>query len=67
MFFVARFWDVRTMKEFKTLETGHSVSSMEISRDGSILVVTYGNEVSFWNTNRYILYVICSGHFYCFV
>ncbi|XP_046845210.1 serine-threonine kinase receptor-associated protein-like [Xenia sp. Carnegie-2017] len=48
---IMRFWDVRTMKEFKTLETGHSVSSMEISRDGSILVVTYGNEVSFWNTS----------------
>jgi translation elongation factor P/translation initiation factor 5A len=41
------------MTEFKTIETGHPVSSMEINRDGTILIVTYGNEVSFWDTSRY--------------
>ena len=47
------FWDVRTMTEFKTIQTGHAVSSMEIHRDGTILTVTYGKEVSFWDTSRY--------------
>ncbi len=41
------------MTEFKTIETGHAVSSMEINRDGTILIVTYGKEVSFWDTSRY--------------
>ena len=49
-----RFWDVRTMAEFKTIETENPVSSMEINRDGTILIVTYGKEVSFWDTSRYL-------------
>ena len=42
------------MTEFKSIETGQPVSSMEINRDGTILIVTYGNEVSFWDTTRYV-------------
>lgn len=44
------------MEEFKTVDTGHPVSSMEINREGTILIVTYGKEVSFWDTSRYFTF-----------
>ena len=46
------------MTEFKTIETGHPVSSMVINRDGTILVVTCDKEVSFWDTSRYLVYFV---------
>ena len=46
------------MTEFKTIEAGQSVSSMEINRDGTVLIVTYGKEVSFWDTTRYVAHNI---------
>ena len=52
LIFCFRFWDVVSMSEFKSVDIGHSITSMELSKDGTILVVTYGKVVSFWDTSR---------------
>lgn len=47
-----RLWDTRTTSEVKKVDLPHSASSMVLSKDGSILVVTYAKTISFWDAER---------------
>lgn len=47
-----RLWDTRTMSEVKKVDLPNSVSSMVLSKDGSVLVVSYAKTISFWDTER---------------
>ena len=43
---------MRSLNVEKKVELSSGVTSMEMTRDGSILVVTYGNTISFWDVHR---------------
>lgn len=40
------------MTEVKKVDIPQSVTSMVLSKDGSVLVVTYDRTISFWNPER---------------
>lgn len=40
------------MTEIKKVDIPQSVTSMVLSKDGSVLVVTYDRTISFWNPER---------------
>jgi len=44
-----RFWDLTSLEEIKKLELETQPSSLELSRNGEILVITHGHSVSFWD------------------
>jgi len=48
-----RIWDANNGEEVRKLEFPESPSSLELSKDGKILVITHGNCTSFWNADRY--------------
>lgn len=48
-----RVWDAVSGSEIKKLEFPGIPSSLELSKDGRILVITHGNCTSFWNADRY--------------
>lgn len=50
VFFVHSVWDVNNECEIKLLEFSNIPNSLELSRDGAVLVVTSGCVTSFWNT-----------------
>ena len=50
--FLCRLWDTRTISEVKKVDIPHSASSMVLSKDGSVLVVTYAKTISFWDAER---------------
>ncbi|CAH3043152.1 unnamed protein product [Porites lobata] len=47
-----RLWDTRSMKEVKTIDLPQSVTSMVLSKDGNVLIATYGKTISFWDPER---------------
>ena len=49
---VYRLWDTRSMKEVKTIDLPQSVTSMVLSKDGNVLIATYGKTISFWDPER---------------
>ena len=44
-----RIWDIAGGCEAKKIDFPKNPTSLELSSDGSVLVVTYGNFTSFWN------------------
>ena len=50
-----RLWDTRNMTEVKKVDIPQSVTSMVLSKDGSVLVVTYDRTISFWNPERWVI------------
>eukprot|EP00124_Ichthyophonus_hoferi_P000491 Ihof_evm21s18 gene=Ihof_evmTU21s18 len=50
---VIRVWDVRSHEQVQEVEIGGSISSMELSPDGSLLTVTSGKTVSLWQTEGF--------------
>lgn len=42
------------VQEVKKVELSASPSSLEVSKDGTLLTVTYGNIVSFWDAEKYV-------------
>ena len=50
---VYRLWDTRSMKEVKTIDLPQSVTSMVLSKDGNVLIATYGKTISFWDPERW--------------
>ena len=48
--FFCSVWDVNNECEIKNLEFSNIPNSLELSRDGTVLVVTSGCVTSFWNT-----------------
>ncbi|KAK3098632.1 hypothetical protein FSP39_021396 [Pinctada imbricata] len=48
-----RIWDVSSGKEIQKLDFADSPSSLELSKDGKILVITHGSCTSFWDPERY--------------
>ncbi|KAK3727345.1 hypothetical protein QZH41_020380, partial [Actinostola sp. cb2023] len=48
---VIRVWDVRTLENTMNIEVVNPITSMELSLDGNVLVVTHGRTVSFWNAH----------------
>ncbi|XP_031552246.1 serine-threonine kinase receptor-associated protein-like [Actinia tenebrosa] len=48
---VLRVWDIRALENTKNVELQHAITSMELSADGNILLLTYGKTVSFWNAH----------------
>lgn len=40
------------MTEVKKVDIPQSVTSMVLSKDGTVLVVTYDRTISFWNPER---------------
>lgn len=48
-----RVWDVNNECEIKLLEFSNIPNSLELSRDGAVLVVTSGCVTSFWNTETF--------------
>ena len=40
------------MTEVKKVDVPQSVTSMVLSKDGSVLVVTYAKTISFWDPER---------------
>ena len=49
-----RVWDVRTLENTMNIEVVNPITSMELSLDGNVLVVTHGRTVSFWNAHRLV-------------
>ncbi|KAI1301605.1 Serine-threonine kinase receptor-associated protein [Halotydeus destructor] len=47
-----RFWDKASGSEIKKLEFAHVPSSIELSRNGSILAICSGTKASFWDVER---------------
>ena len=47
-------WDIRTTSPVKKVELESTVTSMELSTDLEVLVVTYGKTVAFYNPKRYV-------------
>lgn len=48
-----RLWDTRNMSEVKKVDIPQSVSSMVLSKDGGVLVVTYAKTISFWDAESW--------------
>ncbi|CAI9717639.1 serine-threonine kinase receptor-associated protein [Octopus vulgaris] len=48
-----RVWDVNNESEIKQLEFANPPNGLELSRDGSVLVVTSGCVTSFWDTGSF--------------
>ncbi|GFS58737.1 serine-threonine kinase receptor-associated protein [Nephila pilipes] len=48
-----RFWDLSSLQEVKKLEFETSPSSLELSSNGEILVITHGHSVSFYNIKNF--------------
>ncbi|KAJ8300975.1 hypothetical protein KUTeg_022494 [Tegillarca granosa] len=48
-----RVWDINSGTEIRKLEFPSIPSSLEIAKDGSTLVITYGNYTSFWDAISY--------------
>jgi serine-threonine kinase receptor-associated protein len=44
-----RVWDMRQLEQVCSLATGESVSDIQLSVDGTLLIAAHGKEVSFWN------------------
>ena len=40
------------MSDVKKVDIPQSVTSMVLSKDGSVLVATYAKTISFWDTER---------------
>ncbi|XP_034242886.1 serine-threonine kinase receptor-associated protein [Thrips palmi] len=47
-----RVWDRTSGQEVQKVELSASPSSLEVSKDGTILTVTHGNIVSFWDAEK---------------
>ena len=50
-------WDVTSQSEVKKVELGIAPADIEISQDGSILTIPHGHNVTFYNTDTYVLIV----------
>lgn len=48
-----RFWDAGNKSEIKKLELSAPVNDVELSRDGTTLIVSYGNHVAFYDADTY--------------
>lgn len=48
-----RIWDVASGEEIHKLEFPSIPNSIEVSKDGTILVISYGHFTSFWNAERF--------------
>ncbi|GBM28273.1 Serine-threonine kinase receptor-associated protein [Araneus ventricosus] len=48
-----RFWDLTSLQDVKKLEFDTSPSSLELSSNGEILVITHGHSVSFYNVKKF--------------
>ncbi|XP_013787725.1 serine-threonine kinase receptor-associated protein-like [Limulus polyphemus] len=48
-----RIWDTGTQQEVKKLEFKATPSSLQVSQDGTLLVITHGSNISFWDANSY--------------
>ena len=48
-------WDVTSQSEVKKVELGIAPADIEISQDGSILTIPHGHNVTFYNTDTYVL------------
>ncbi|CAH1799858.1 unnamed protein product [Owenia fusiformis] len=48
-----RVWEVSSQKEIKKLEFIANPSSLELSQDGKTLTISYGNFVTFYNTENW--------------
>jgi len=51
-----RFWDAGNNAEIKKIELSAPVNDVELSRDGTTLIVSYGNHVAFYDANSLVLY-----------
>ncbi|XP_013411011.1 serine-threonine kinase receptor-associated protein-like [Lingula anatina] len=47
-----RVWEVANQTETKKLEFPNSPTSLELSKDGTILLITYGKTTSFWDAQK---------------
>lgn len=55
MFFVwFRFWDIASKSEVKKRELHAPVNDIELSRDGTTLIVAYGNRVAFYKADTLV-------------
>ena len=62
-------WDAHNGTLLKTLTFPSTPCSLEITRDGSRLVIAHCQKVSFFSTDRYILYnmfILYEVHIKCF-
>ncbi|CAG0880441.1 unnamed protein product [Darwinula stevensoni] len=48
-----RLWDLSSGREVRQLEFPNPPSSMEVSQDGQILTLTYGNHAAFWDLTKF--------------
>ncbi|XP_041350587.1 serine-threonine kinase receptor-associated protein-like [Gigantopelta aegis] len=48
-----RIWDTASNSEVKKIEIPSQPTSLELARDGTVFVVTYGNTTSFWNAQTF--------------
>lgn len=48
-----RLWDYGSLQEIKKLEFSNVPSSLELSQDGNMLVITHGHSVSIWDCNTW--------------
>jgi len=46
---ILKVWDIRTQKETLNKDIGAAITSMELSRKGTVLTTTSGNVVTFWD------------------
>ena len=50
--FCCRFWDLRSGNCINSVQLSCSATSVELSRDRTVLTVTHGKSISFFNANR---------------
>jgi WD40 repeat protein len=55
---VCRLWDLRSGQETKKVSVDGEVTSAELSADGSVLTLTYGNTVAFWDADTCVTWVL---------
>lgn len=48
-----RIWDVGSGEEVRKLEFPSAPTSLELSQDGTVIVLTYGTYTSFWDAHTY--------------
>lgn len=53
-----RVWDRNSGQEIKRLDFPAIPSSMEVSKDGSIITTTHSNIVTFWNSKEYVYFFL---------
>ena len=57
---IIRLWDVAAKSVMKKVEISAAPAGIELSQDGTIFTIPYGNKVAFFDADRYVLWLLVS-------